>query len=81
MVSVDHFRQELRAWMSAAAANGAIDILVNGGELCRALRENTTAMDACGKAMKDELRPGDIVIIDAGAGAGLTIRYLLPRVS
>lgn len=37
------------------------------------------SMDACTKAMSAELKPGDTVIIEAGAGVGMTIRYLLPR--
>jgi hypothetical protein len=41
MSSVELFRQELRAQIDA------IDILINGGEMCRNLRENITAMDAC----------------------------------
>jgi hypothetical protein len=79
MASVDHFGQELRAQMSRAAAYGATDILINGGELCRLFRGSAVAMDACTKAMRAELKPGDTVIIEAGAGVGMTARYLLPR--
>jgi Rad3-related DNA helicase len=81
MVSVDHFGQELRAQMACAAAYGATDILINGGELCRLFRGSVTALDACTRAMQAELKPGDIVIIEAGAGVGMTVRYLLPRAS
>jgi Rad3-related DNA helicase len=79
MVSVDQYMQELRSQMDRAMARGALDTLVNAGELCRALRGGIAATDACIKAMKGELKPGDIVIIEAGAGVGMTVRYLLPR--
>jgi hypothetical protein len=79
MVSVDQYRQELRSQMSRAAANGATDILVHGDELCRALHGNSASMEACSKAMQAELKPGDMVFIEAGPGVGMTINYLLPR--
>ena len=79
MVSVDHYRQELRSQMDRAATHGAIDILINAGELCRTLRGGITATDACCKAMREELKLGDIVLIEPGAGVGTTIRYRLPR--
>jgi len=79
MVSVDHYRQELRAQMMRAASEGAVDILVNAGELCRRLRGGITATDACCQAMREELKSGDIVLIEASAGVGMTVRYLLPR--
>jgi hypothetical protein len=79
MVSVDHFRQELQAQMDRAAANGATDILINGGELCRTLRGNSASMEACSNAMRAELKPGDIVFIEAGMGVGMTVQYRLPR--
>jgi hypothetical protein len=79
MVSVDHFGQEIRALMSRANAHGATEILINGNELCRTLRGERASMDACSKAMRAELKPGDTVIVDEGAGVGMTVRYLLPR--
>jgi hypothetical protein len=79
MVFVDHFGRELRAQMSRAAAYGATDILINGGELCRLFRGSAVAMDACTRAMQAELKPGDMVIIEAGAGVGMTVRYRLRR--
>jgi hypothetical protein len=79
MISVDHFKQDLRAQMDRAASHGAVDILINAGELCRTLRGGVASMDACSKAMRAELIPGDTVIIEAGGGVGMTVRYLLPR--
>jgi Rad3-related DNA helicase len=79
MVSVDHFGQELRSQMTRAASNGATDILINGGELCRTLRGDRASMEACSNAMRAELKPGDIVFIEAGAGVGMTVQYQLPR--
>lgn len=79
MVSFDYFGQELQAHFSRAASHGATDILINGGELCRPFRGSITAMDACTKAMRAELKPGDLVLIEAGGGVGMTVRYRLPR--
>jgi hypothetical protein len=79
MVSVDHFRKELGVQIDCAVARGALDILINAGELCRTLHTGITATDACCKAMRDELRPGDLVLIEAGAGVGMTVKYRLPR--
>jgi hypothetical protein len=79
MVSVDHFGQELRSQMARAAAYGATDILINGDELCRLFRGSAVAMDACTRAMRAELKPGDTVLVEAGAGVGMTARYRLPR--
>jgi hypothetical protein len=81
VVSVDQYRQELRAQMDRAETYGATEILINGGELCRTLGAGITATDACSKAMRGELKPGDIVFIDAGADVGMTVKYLLPRAS
>ena len=79
MVSVDHFGHELRSQIDRAAARGALDILINAGELCRTVRGGIASTDACCKAMRAELEPGDMVIIEATAGVGMTIKYLLPR--
>jgi len=79
MVSVDRYRQELRSQMDSAAEYLALDILITAGELCRTLRGGIAATDACTKAMKAELKPGDTLIIEAGAGVGMTARYQLPR--
>jgi UDP-N-acetylmuramyl pentapeptide synthase len=68
MVSNDYFGQELHAQFARAASHGATDILINGGELCRAFRGSITAQDACSTAIRAELKPGDVVLIEAGAG-------------
>jgi hypothetical protein len=44
MVSADHFAHELRAQLNRAAKHGAIDIVINSGEL---YRSRLTARDAC----------------------------------
>ena len=81
MVSVDRFGHELRSQMASAASNGATDILINGGELRRLFRGSAIALDACTRAMQAELKSGDMVIIEADAGVGMTVRHLLPRAS
>ena len=82
MVSVDHFRQELLAQMGRASASGAIDMLVNSGELHPSLGGHLGSahgMPSCCEAMQAEIQPGDILLVEKANGAGMTVRYLLPR--
>jgi UDP-N-acetylmuramyl pentapeptide synthase len=79
MVSADHFRHELLAQLGRAATQGHIDIVVNAGELCRAIPCGSSSSASCCDAMQAEMKPGDTVILDRTNGAGMTIRYLLPR--
>jgi hypothetical protein len=54
-------------------------ILINSGELCRSVsRENFQATFSC-DAMESEMKPGDTMLLDRTSGAGMTVRYLLPR--
>jgi len=82
MVSVDHFRQELRAQMGRATARGAIDVLVSSGELHRSLGQylgSAHGLPSCCEAMQAEIKPSDILLVEKTNGAGMTVRYLLPR--
>ena len=79
MVSTDHFADELRSQLRAAAAQGATNILITSRELCKSVRSGTAFLDACCEAMQQELRPGDIVVRDKDSGAGMGVRYQLPR--
>jgi hypothetical protein len=79
VVSVDDYKRALRSQMNRAAAHGATNILINGGELRRTLGKGRGAMDDCCKAMREELKPGDTVLIEPDASVGMTARYMLPR--
>jgi hypothetical protein len=79
MVSIDHFRQELLAQMARAAAVGRIDVLINSGELCRSLPANNSWSASCCDAMEAEIKLGDTLLVERVNGAGMTVRYLLPR--
>ena len=79
LVSADHFRQELLLWMKRAAENGATDVLINSAELRHALRGGDFGTDVCCDVMEAEMKPGDVLVLDRTSGAGLTVRYLLPR--
>jgi hypothetical protein len=82
MVSTDHFRRGLRAQMVRAANGGQIDVLINCGQLYRTLGGypgSTHGMPFCCEAMQAEMKPGDTTILDRSNGAGMTVRYLLPR--
>jgi hypothetical protein len=78
MVSTDHFRQELLAQLGRAATQGRIDILINSGELCRSIRGSSGSASCC-DAMQEEFKLGDTLLLDRTNGAGMTVRYLLPR--
>jgi hypothetical protein len=79
MVSTDHFRQELTAQLARAVKGGRLDILINSGELCRSIQSAGAFADSCCDAMEAEMKAGDTLLIERSNGAGLTVRYLLPR--
>jgi hypothetical protein len=79
MVSTDHFRQELLAQLGRAATGGRIDVLINSGELCRSISEGRAWSAHCCEAMQEEFKLGDTLLLDRTNGAGMTVRYLLPR--
>jgi hypothetical protein len=79
MVSTDHFRQELCAQLGRAATLGQIYVLVNSGELCRAIPSGAAWSNSCCDAMQAEFKLGDTLVLDRSNGAGMTVRYLLPR--
>jgi hypothetical protein len=79
LVSIDHFRQELLAQMSRAATQGRIDILANSGELCRSIRRGDLQMSTCSDAMQKEIKAGDVLLVERTNGAGMIVRYRLPR--
>jgi hypothetical protein len=78
MVSIDRYRHELRAQCSRAAHAGRIDLLINSAELCRSIRGGSEFASCC-DAMQAEFKPGDTIVLDRSNGAGMTVRYLLPR--
>ena len=82
MVSTDHFRQGLLAQMARASSGGLIDVLINSWELYRSLGGypgSTHGMPFCCDAMEAEMKPGDVLLLERTNGAGMTVRYLLPR--
>jgi hypothetical protein len=84
MVSINHFRQGLLTRIERATNGGQLDVLVNSGELYRALGGypgSTHGLPSCCDAMQQELRLGDTMVLDRTNGAGMTIRYVLPRPS
>jgi hypothetical protein len=82
MVSADHFAQELRAQMSRVAKHGSIDIVINSRELYRSVGGypgSMHGMPACYNAMRSEMKPGEVLLVEQAGGAGMTVRYRLPR--
>lgn len=80
----DEFRNELRARLRQAAADGEETVKIHSGTLHRALDGYpgiNHQMPSCCDAMYEEMQPGD-EIVEAppqGRGATLVIRYRLPR--
>jgi hypothetical protein len=79
MVSVDRFRQELLAQLRRSAKRGHTELLVNADDLCRSLHGSGISWESCCDAMQEEIKPGDTLVLARTSGAGLTVRYLLPR--
>jgi hypothetical protein len=81
MVSADHFAHELRAQFKKAAARRATSVVVTSGELYQLLGGypgSTHGMPACCDAMRAEMKPGDILLVESN-GVGLTVCYQMPR--
>jgi hypothetical protein len=84
MVSTDHYRQELVTQLGQAANQGRIDVLANAAELYRSLAAypgSPNGMRSCCDAMQAEMKPGDTLLLERTNGAGMTVRYLLPRIA
>ena len=82
MVSFDQFRQELLAQMELAAGGGANHVNINSNELhfVIGIVPLRVSEALCGDVMQKEMKSGDRMLGDVGAGAGaVSIRYLLPR--
>jgi hypothetical protein len=84
MVTTDHFRQGLLAQMSRASKGGLIDVLINSRDLYHSLggySGSMHGMPSCCDAMQAEMKPGDTLVVERTNGAGITVRYRLPRAS
>ncbi|MDT7810229.1 MAG: hypothetical protein QOJ42_145 [Acidobacteriaceae bacterium] len=84
LVSIEHFRNELWAQIGAAIKRGEPHILINSGELHRAVGGYPGPdhrMPTCCDVMRAEMQTGDSLVEspEKGNGANLTIRYMLPR--
>lgn len=79
MVSYDHFRIALITRLRLAESEGQKEITITSVEFCNSFRKGGLDIDACCQAMKDELKPGDVVEQERDSGIGLVIRYQLPR--
>jgi 5-methylcytosine-specific restriction protein A len=83
--SFDRFQRELRAQFDRAEKRRAKNVVVNSGELHRAVGGYpgpNERLQTCCEVMKEEVRSGDVIMgdLDNCRGAALTIRYQLPRV-
>jgi hypothetical protein len=78
MVSVDHFAHELRTQLRNATEQSATTIVITSGELSKSIRGSGQSTQASCEAMLAEVKPGDDVLVST-CGAGMTIRYRLPR--
>jgi hypothetical protein len=58
-----------------------VNLLINSGELCRSIANGGSTAASCFEAMEAEFLPGDKLLLDRTNGAGMTVRYLLPRTS
>jgi hypothetical protein len=82
MVSIDHFRQELLAQMGRAFKSGAKNVLIKAPALYQSLGGypgSSHGMPSCCDAMEQEMKPGDLLLVERTSKAGMTVRYFLPR--
>jgi hypothetical protein len=72
----------LRAQLNRATKHGSIDIVINSVELYRSLGGypgSMHGMPACCDAMRSEMKPGDVLLVEQASGPRITVRYRLPR--
>jgi hypothetical protein len=82
MVSIDHFRREMRRQFNYAVSKGQLNIIITCGELHRdsgGYYGSKHGLPECCEAMQDEIKIGDTVILSLSNGSGMTISYSLPR--
>jgi hypothetical protein len=82
--SIDHFQHVLHAQLQEAAKRRAKNIVINAGELHRAVGGYPgpdQRLQTCCDVMKAEMRTGDAIVGDLAnaQAAALMIRYQLPR--
>lgn len=83
-MQAEDFRAELRRLLSKAQALGFSAVEITAGSLHRRVGEYpgpTHSMANCCSVMRQEMRTADSIVAEPpkGAGASLTIRYVLPR--
>ena len=84
MVSLEHYSQELNAQFGRAASRGMPHILINARELHSSLGDFPGSNDrlvSCRLVMRNEMKAGDVVVVEEDHLVGMTVRYLLPRVA
>ncbi len=84
MASSDHYSQELSAQLRRATTQGMSHILINARELHSSLANLSSANDkmvSCRLAMRIEMKDGDVLLVSDNGAAGMTVRYVLPRIA
>jgi hypothetical protein len=82
MVSMDHFRQEIRSRFELASAQGQQHLTIECGELYQSVSKLPVFnpwMIFCCNAMRAEMALTDRLIFDDSRASLLTIHYALPR--
>ena len=77
----DHFREELHLQMRRASEWGATAVVINARGLHAAFGDFVASNHQvqCSDIMEQEMRAGDVVLLDNSDAEGLTIQYQLPR--
>ena len=82
MVPSDHYSQELNAQFGRAFSRGMSHILINARELHSSLGDFPGSNDrlvSCRLVMRNEMKAGDVMVVEEDHLVGMTVRYLLPR--
>ncbi|WP_072818925.1 hypothetical protein [Bradyrhizobium erythrophlei] len=82
MASSEHYSQELNAQFGRAVSRGMSHILINARELHSSLGDFPGSNDrlvSCRLVMRNEMKAGDVVVVEEDHLVGMTVRYLLPR--
>jgi hypothetical protein len=82
MASSEHYSQELNAQFGRAVSRGMSHILINARELHSSLGDFPDSNDrlvSCRLVMRNEMKAGDVLVVEEDHLVGMTVRYLLPR--
>jgi hypothetical protein len=70
----------LRNWVALPRGGTLMSSSIQGN-CCRTIPRGSFSSASCCDAMQAEFKLGDTIVLDRANGAGMTVRYRLPRIT